>query len=101
MTSDERDRRGVLAVSNGDPRVGGHGDSGGDAGHDLEGDARRCQGLGLLAAAAEDERVATLQAHHAAPSARTIQDQAFDLTLSRARIELAVAVPGRLADVDD
>ncbi len=45
------------------PGVGGRGDAGGHAGHDLEGDAGGAQRLRLLAAAAEHERVAALQAH--------------------------------------
>ena len=45
------------------PGVGGRGDAGGDAGHDLERDPVRRAGLRLLAAAAEDERVAALEAH--------------------------------------
>ena len=52
------------------PGVGGRGDARGDAGHDLERDARRAQRLRLLAAAAEHERVAALQPHDAARRAR-------------------------------
>ena len=37
----------------------------GDAGHDLDGDAGCGQRLDLLAAAAEHERIAALQPHHA------------------------------------
>ena len=51
-----------------DARVGGRRDARGDAGNDLEADACLGQRLGLLAAAAEHERVAALQPHH--PPAR-------------------------------
>ena len=44
-----------------DAGVGGGGDAGGDPGHDLELDPGLAQRLALLAAAAEDERVAALE----------------------------------------
>ena len=47
-----------------DAGVGGHRDRGADAGHHLEGDAGLRQRQGLLAAAAEHERVAALEPHH-------------------------------------
>ena len=62
----ERDRRGLVAVRDRDAGVGGRGDARGHARHDLEAHARLGQRLGLLAAAAEHERVAALQAHHRA-----------------------------------
>ena len=58
-----------------DPGVGGGGDAGGDAGDDLEGDARRRQRLGLLAAAAEDERVAALEPDDDLPLPRALDQQ--------------------------
>ena len=78
-------------MGDGDPGVGGCGDPGGDAGDDLELDPRRPQGLGFLAAAAEDEGVAALEADDAAaapapprPSARSISSCS------------TAALPGRL-----
>ena len=70
VAGDEGDRRGVVAVGDRDAGVGGRGDAGGDAGHDLELDPGRAQRFALLAAAAEDERVAALQPHHAAARPR-------------------------------
>ena len=54
-------------VGDGDARLAGDGDGGGDAGHYLKGDARPLEGLDLLAPPAEDEGVATLQADHRVP----------------------------------
>ena len=68
VAGDERDRAGDVALRHGDARVGGRRDAGGHAGHDLELDAGRAQRLGLLAAAAEDERVAALQPHDPRPA---------------------------------
>ena len=51
------------------PGVGGRRDRRGDAGHDLERDAGGRERLRLLAAAAEDERVAALEAHDEATRA--------------------------------
>ena len=47
-----------------DAGVGRRGDGGGHAGHDDERHAGGDQRLGLLAAAAEDERIAALEPHH-------------------------------------
>ena len=49
-------------------RVGRRGDGGGDAGDDDEGDAGVDERLGLFAAAAEDERIAALEAHDDLPA---------------------------------
>ena len=65
VAGDERHAAGELAVRDGDAGVGGRGDAGGDAGHDLELDPGLAQPQRLLAAAAEHERVAALQPHHA------------------------------------
>ena len=45
-------------------------------GHDLEGDPVRAQGLGLLAAAPEHERVPALEADHLAPGRAVLDQQA-------------------------
>ena len=74
-----------------DPGVGGRGDPGGDAGDDLELDPGRGQRLGLLAAAAEDERVAALEPDDAAPGPGALDHQRLDLAPARSRRR-----PGRL-----
>ena len=77
-----------------DAGVGRRGDAGGDAGDDLEGDAGLAQHLRLLAAAAEDERVAALEPHDAPARARVLDQQRVGLLLRDLR---AAAL---LADVD-
>ena len=72
VAGDERDRRGVVAVCDGNARVRGSGDTRGDTGHDLEVHAGRSASFGLLAAAAEHERVAALEPHHAEPPLRPL-----------------------------
>ena len=52
-----------------------------DAGHDLDGDAGGDAGERLLAAAAEHERVAALEADDAPPGARVLDEQPVDLVL--------------------
>ena len=86
---------GDAAVGDGDAGVGGHGDGGGDAGHDLEGDAGVAQRLRLLAAAAEDERVAALQPDDALALAGLLDEQGVDRVLV-----VAAGRAGDLADVD-
>ncbi len=78
-----------------DPGVGPARDSGGDARHDREPDSGRLQRLRLLAAPAEHERVATLQAHDRASRPTVLDQQAIDLGLGR-----RLAAP-LLADVDE
>ena len=63
----------IAALGDRDPGVGRRGDARGHAGHDLERRRRaRAQRLRLLAAAAEDERVAALEAHDGAPGRRVL-----------------------------
>ncbi len=78
VAGDEGDRGGVVAVGDRDAGVGGRGDPGGDPGDDLELDPGGAQRFALLAAAAEDERVAALQPHDAPP--------AFAASISRSPI---------------
>ena len=77
-----------------DPGVGGGGDGGGDAGDLLEGDAVGGERLQLLAAPAEDEGVAPLEAHYVAPRQGLLQENAVDLLLGH------LVVGGLLAHVD-
>ena len=65
-----------------------------DARHDLDGDAAALQIRQLLAAAAEDEGIAALEAHDAAAGLRLPGDQRVDLVLALAVVALA------LADID-
>ena len=71
------------------------GEAGGDAVDDLDHDALRTQPLGLFAAAAEDERVAALEAHHVLAVQRLGREQLVDEGLGRAPAAAA------LADVHD
>ncbi len=91
----ERDAGGEVAVGEGDARVRGDPERRGDAGHDLERDARGREGLGLLGAAAEQERIAALEAHDAEPRAREIDERGVDLGLL---VLLLVAIAAALAD---
>ena len=91
----EGHRAGHPALGDRDPRVGRRGHAGRHARDDLVVAARRAQRLRLLAAAPEDERIAPLQAHHGAPGARVLDQQARGLALGHL---LAAA---HLADVDD
>jgi hypothetical protein len=85
VTGDQRHRRGVVAVRDRNARVGRRGDPGGDARHDLEGHAHPGQGLGLLAAATEDERIAALEADSRATGACLLDEQGVDLLLGQGR----------------
>ena len=72
VAGDEGDRGGVVAVGHRDAGVGARRDPAGDAGHDLELDSGLAQRFPLLAATAEDERIAALQPHHALPRPRRL-----------------------------
>ncbi len=64
-----------------DAGIGGASERRGDAGHHGVIDARRAQRLQFLAAAAEHEGIAALQAHHHLAGARVLDQQAVDLRL--------------------
>ena len=53
-------------------------ESGGHAGHDLEGNARRVQSFRLFAAAAEDKRIAAFEADHPFTLAGRVDQSAMD-----------------------
>ena len=61
-----------------DPGVGRAAGRGGDPGDDLEGDPGGEQRLELLAAAAEDERIAALERHHVPAGAARLDEQRVD-----------------------
>ena len=75
------DERAAIAMGQRDSGEGRRGDRRGHARHDLEGNSRRRQRLGLLAAAAEDERVAALEAHDAMARASVFDEDAIDFRL--------------------
>ena len=94
VAGDEQAGVGVIAVGQRDTGVGGATGGGGDARHDLERDAGGGQFLDLLATAAENERVAALQAQYAFALLGQFDQQCVELGL---RHGMAVAA---LAHVD-
>src|SRR5438874_1204439 len=79
MGRDEGDGAGVLPVRQRDAGVGRRPERRRDAGDDLEGDAGPAQGLRLLAAAAEDERIAPLEPDDDAPLTRLVDHALVDV----------------------
>ena len=75
---DEGDRRRDAAMRDGNARVRRRGDARRHARHDLERHARLGERLRLLAAAAEDERIAALEPHDALPLAPELDEQRVD-----------------------
>ena len=61
VSRENREHRSVFAMGHWNARIGRTGDRGADAWDDLEPASRRRQSLGLLAASAENKRVATLK----------------------------------------
>ena len=94
VAGDEGDRLRVVAVGQRDARIRRHAGGGGDAGHHLERHAVLDQGFDFLAAAAEDEGIAALQAQGALAFLGEAHQQQVDLLL---RHGMVVAL---LADVD-
>src|SRR5215468_10350013 len=72
---------GHVAMSERDLQARRGGNSGGDAGDDLNGDAGCTQRLELLAASAEDERIPAFEPHHGLPGARAFDEEYIDLLL--------------------
>ena len=83
VAGDEGEAGVEVAVGDGDAGVRRGGDGGGDAGDDLEGDAGGRQVLAFLAAAAEDEGVAALEADDALALAGLLDEQGVDLSWVR------------------
>ena len=83
MARDEGHRRGMIPVGQRDPCIGGNGDRRTDAGHNLKGDARLPEHLCLLTAAAEDERIAALDAGDHRPVSRLFNEASIDLILDK------------------
>jgi hypothetical protein len=94
VAGENRELRVVIAVGDRDAGVGGAGDGRADAGDDFEWHAGGGEFGGFLGAAAEDHRVAALEADHGAAGLGFLYDERVDLVL-RHRVVL-----GALADVD-
>ena len=71
----------MIAVGERDAGVRGAGHRRGDPGHHFVGNVLRAQELQFLAAAAEHERVAALESHHAPPGPGVFQHQRVDAVL--------------------
>ena len=91
VAGDEGHGLGVVAVGERDASVGGRAEGGGDAGDDAAGNARRLQGLRLLAATAKDEGVAAFQAHYPQSGARVADEQVMNFALRDLRRASAFA----------
>ena len=76
------------------PRRGGTADGRRDARHDLDRDGARGKVFELLAAAPEDERIATLEPDDAPALGRMVMEKRVDLVLT------AGMLAGRLANID-
>jgi hypothetical protein len=114
VTRHDRERRRDATLGQRDPRVRRRSDGGADARHDFERHASGRQRVRLLAAPAEHERIAALEAHDTPPVPRVLDQQRVDLLLwqrvmaarlpgkdaTRAR-RLAKQLPGHQAVVDD
>ena len=95
VAGDHGEVRRHAAVGDRDAGVRRRPDGAGDAGDDLERDPGGGQGLGLLAAAAEHERIAALEAHDAAGATPGLDEHLVDLLLGE------VDLPGCLARGDE
>ena len=93
VTGDDGDRGGDAAVGHGNTGGGRRGEGRRDAGNHLERDAGLEQGEGLLATAAEHERVTALQPHDPLAGPGQLDEQRRDQLLRH-------RASGSLADVD-
>lgn len=93
---EDADFPGQSAVGEGDARSAGGAVEGAEAGHHLEGQAGLPEGQGLLAAAAEKEGVAALQADHLPALPDPGHQQGVDLPLFQAAIPRPLAHEDRL-----
>ena len=91
---DDVQRVGETAVGYGDPSALRSGDGRSDAGDDFPGDAVSPERFDLLAAAAEQERVAAFESHDALAFERLAHEDVLDAALRHG------VVPPRFADVD-
>lgn len=94
VTGGQRDHPALVSMRQRHGRIRGTGESGGNAWDDLEWHAGGGQRLDFLAAAAEDQRVAAFQPHHAPAIACQADQERVDILL------LHAVVRARLADKD-
>src|SRR5208337_2133418 len=94
MAGDECHRGGDIPVGQGDARIGRRADTGRHPGHNFKGNPGIGQGLALLAAATEDERVAPLEPGNDLAGQRLLDEKLVDLPL------LTVVGPPNLAGID-
>src|SRR5262245_55908822 len=92
MAGDILETTRVLAIGERKAKPGGRTLGGGDAGHHLNRDIRHLTSRNLFGRAAENKRVATLQAHNTLALARKADHQLIDVFL------LARGAEARLAD---
>src|SRR2546426_181033 len=78
------ERRGEPAVRERNAGVRGDGDGSTDAGDHLEGDRRRRESLGFLAAPSKDEGIAALEPHHTTTTTRMSDEERVDVFLGQA-----------------
>ena len=81
MARNDREPGGDPAVRDRDPRERGRGDRRADPGHDFVRNAGARERERLFATAAEDERIAALQAHDALAASRRLDHEALDALL--------------------
>jgi hypothetical protein len=85
VSSQEHDRGSHAALGEGSERSRRRGEPGGDTWNNLKLDARRREGLGLLAAPAEDEGIAALESDDVMAGAGFCDQEGFDITLRAAK----------------
>ena len=91
MPGGEDHRRRDAAQRQRNLEIGGRREGGGDAGHDLVGNARVAERGHLLAGTSEHQRIAAFQAHHALALAAECDQQGVDLALALRMAALALA----------
>ena len=78
-------------MGHGDSRIGRGGNAGGDPGHDLHRDALAGQVGRLLATAAKEEGITTLEPHHRAVAAGQLRQQGIGAGLGHRMVAAALA----------
>ena len=91
MAGGEGDGAGDSAMGQRNTGVGGASQGGRDTGHDLERHVGCMQRQRLLAASAEDQRVAALEADHALSGTRQAYQQGVDVFLCHAMMGAGLA----------
>src|SRR3954453_12541421 len=91
MRSNESEARRLVAIGQRQASLRRTAERRSDAGHHDGGNVRLAQNLELLAPAAEDEGITTLEANDGAAAARRLDQAAVDLLLADAGLSLALA----------